>query len=74
MAASLRGPIVHMLRVRLLSGLLWPIHRLHMAVRVTLIRHFLCTQNKISIWPMEMAQLGGQQLPTALFVRHWLEV
>lgn len=58
MAASLLGPIVHMLRVRLLSRLLRPIHWLHMAVKVTVIRHFLCTQNKISIWPMEMAQPG----------------
>lgn len=72
-AERLLGPIVHMLRVRLLSRLLGPIHWLHMAVKVTVIRHFLCTQNKISIWPMEMAQ-PGSQLPTALFVRHWLEV
>lgn len=55
---SLLGPIVHMLRVRLLSRLLRPIHWLHMAVKVTVIRHFLCTQNTISIWPMEMAQPG----------------
>lgn len=59
MAASLLRPIVHMLRVRLLSGLLRPIHWSHMAVKVTVIRHFLCTQNKISIWPMEMAQPGS---------------
>lgn len=48
-----------MLRVRLQSGFLWPIHCPHMAVKVTVIRHFLCTQNKISIWPMEMARPGS---------------
>lgn len=56
---SLLGRRVHMLRVRLRSGSLWPIHCPHMAVKVTVIRHFLCTQNKISIWPMEMALPGS---------------
>lgn len=68
-ADSLLGRRVHMLRVRLRDASLWPIHCPHMAVKVTVIKQFLCTQKtEFPYGPWKPPGRLPGQLPTAVFV------
>lgn len=70
---SLLGRRVHMLRVRLREGSLWPIHCPHMAVKVTVIKQFLCTQkNRISIWPLETARPAARAASHGCLCAAWV--